>query len=91
MTTLQFNLYAETMDFLGYPLTTPGSQAPLYAASCRMVQLDPNPRVRYEAWSSPLEIGQPLPAIPLWLAESLVVSLDLEQAYEQACHDLWLT
>ena len=91
VTVRQFNLYADMMELLGHPLTTPGSQSPLYAASCRMVELDPSPKVRFESWSRPLEIGQPLPSIPLWLAESLVVPVDLEQAYEQACHDLWLT
>jgi hypothetical protein len=28
--------------------------------------------------------------LPLWLAEDLVVPLDLEASYEQACHDLWI-
>lgn len=32
----------------------------------------------------------PLPTLPLWLTENLVVPLDLEQSYEQACHDLWI-
>jgi hypothetical protein len=31
-----------------------------------------------------------LPKLPLWLAEALVVPLDLEQSYEQACRDLWI-
>jgi hypothetical protein len=38
-----------------------------------------------------LSTGQPLPTLPLWLAEALVIPLDLEQSYEQACHDLWIT
>jgi hypothetical protein len=36
-----------------------------------------------------MTIGQPLPT--LWLAEALVIPLDLELSYEQACHDLWIT
>jgi hypothetical protein len=44
-----------------------------------------------EAWPETLTIGQPLPTLPLWLAEALVISLDLEPSYEQACHDLWIT
>ena len=47
--------------------------------------------VPLEAWSHPMPVGQPLPTLPLWLTESLVVSLDLEASYEQACHDLWIT
>jgi hypothetical protein len=27
----------------------------------------------------------------LWLSADLVIPLDLEQSYEQACHDLWIT
>ncbi len=38
-----------------------------------------------------MTIGQPLPTLPLWLAEALVIPLDLEPSYEQACHDLWIT
>ena len=48
-------------------------------------------RARLEAWSHTLVVGQPLPTLPLWLREELVIALDLEQSYEQACHDLWLT
>jgi hypothetical protein len=35
-------------------------------------------------------VGAPLPTLPLWLADALVVSLDLEQSYERTCHDLWI-
>jgi hypothetical protein len=43
-----------------------------------------------EAWSHTMIIGQPLPRLPLWLADALVIPLDLEQSYEQSCHDLWI-
>jgi hypothetical protein len=29
--------------------------------------------------------GQPLPTLPLWLADDLAVPLDLEATYEQTC------
>ena len=61
---------------------------PTYAASCRW--LTKGTRARLEAWSHTMAIGQPLPTLPLWLADSLVIPLDLEQSYEQACHDLWI-
>jgi hypothetical protein len=38
-----------------------------------------------------MAIDQPLPTLPLWLTESEAVPLDLEQSYEQACHDSWIT
>jgi hypothetical protein len=41
-----------------------------------------------EAWHHPLQLGQPLPALPLWLAEDFAVPLELEASYEQTCRDL---
>ena len=61
----------------------------LYATSCRWVKKEK--RAILEAWSHVLTIGQPLPKLPLWLAADLVIPLDLEPSYEQACHDLWIT
>jgi hypothetical protein len=64
-------------------------EPPIYAASCRW--LPKGAKARLEAWSYSLKVGEPLPSLPLWLAEDLVVTLDLSQSYEQACHDLWIT
>lgn len=89
VTNRQFNLYSELMESIGHPIATPGSQAAIYAACCRTVRR--NPRGLLQSWSRALEIGQPLPSIPLWLSETVVVKLDLEQAYEEACHDVWIT
>ena len=47
-------------------------------------------RAALESVARPLVVGQPLPTLPLWLSEELAVPLDLEQSYEQACHDLWI-
>ena len=89
VTTRQFNLYAELMTFVGHPDPTMRSDRPhLYAASCPWVRREP--RAILESWSEPLAVEQPLPKLPLWLAEALVVPLDLEQSYEQACRDLWI-
>jgi len=48
-------------------------------------------RARLEAWSHALAVGQPLPTLPLWLRDDLVIGLNLEQGYEQACSDLWIS
>ena len=40
------------------------------------------------AWPTPLEIGQPLPTVPLWLAADLAVPLDLDASHTAACADL---
>jgi hypothetical protein len=89
VTVRHFNLYAELLAFIGHSDPTLGAEPPnIYAASCRCVER--GKRTLLEAWSHILTIGQPLPTLPLWLTENLVVPLDLEQSYEQACHDLWI-
>jgi hypothetical protein len=89
VTTRSFNLYAELMTFVGHPDPTMIAESPpLYAAACRWVRR--GPRAVLESWSHALALEQPLPTLPLWLAEALVVPLNLEQTYEQACRDLWI-
>ncbi len=61
----------------------------LYAASCRWRRKDK--QTLLETWSHALTLGQALPTLPLWLSEDLAVPLDLEQSYEQACNDLWIS
>lgn len=90
VTIRRFNLYAQLMEFVGYPDHTMSStDPPIYAASCRWPTM--GTRARLEAWSHGLVVGQPLPTLPLWLREDLVIPLDLEQSYEQACSDLWIS
>ncbi len=60
----------------------------LYVPSWRWVRR--SPEAFLEFWSDALVLGQPLPKLPLWLAESFVLPLDLEQSYEQTCRDLWI-
>jgi hypothetical protein len=90
VTTRRFNLYAQLMEFIGHPDgTMSNEEPPIYAASCRWMMK--GARARLEAWSLPLVIGQSLPTLPLWLREDLVTALELEQSYEQACNDLWIS
>jgi hypothetical protein len=89
VTTRQFNLYAELMTFVGHPDPTMSDAGPhLYAASCRWLRREP--RALLESWSEALALGRPLPKLPLWLADALVVPLDLEESYERTCRDLWI-
>jgi hypothetical protein len=89
VTTRQLNLYAELMAFVGHPDATMNVHSRyLYAASCRWVRGES--KARLDSWSEPLVCGQPLPKLPLWLAPALVVPLDLERSYEQACRDPWI-
>jgi hypothetical protein len=55
---------------------------PVPGPSCVNV---PSPLV---GWHWPLVVGQPLPTLPLWLADDLAVSLDLEASYEETCQVL---
>jgi len=90
VTIRRFNLYAQLMEFIGHPdQTMANEEPPIYAASCRWPTK--GTRARLEAWSLALEVGHPLPTLPLWLREDLVMALDLEQSYEQACSDLWIS
>jgi hypothetical protein len=41
-----------------------------------------------ETWLHPLVLGQPLPTLPLWLADNLAVPLELEASYEETCRVL---
>ena len=87
VTVRQANLYVELLDLFGHEDPTLGEPVPpIHAASCRWTRQARS--MLLEAWSHPLSLGQPLPTLPLWLAENLVVPLDLESSYEQACHDL---
>src|SRR5436190_24276586 len=90
VTPRQFNLYAELLQFLGQRDPSLGEPLPhLYAVSCRWRPQDK--RMLLQTWSHTLTLGQPFPTLPLWLTGQLAVPLDLEQSYEQACHDLWIT
>lgn len=90
VTPRHFNLYADLLEFIGHHDATMGAEPPhLYAASCRWVRR--GKKTILEAWSHVMMVGQPLPTLPLWLAEDKVVALELEVSYEQACHDLWIT
>ena len=89
VTIRQFNLYAQLMQLIRHPDPTMTlNEPPIYAASCRWPTK--GSRARLEAWSHALVVGEPLPTLPLWLRPDLVVSLNLEQSYEQACQDLWI-
>jgi hypothetical protein len=62
------------------------ARQPLYAVTCRSSHNGDKWRV--EAWEHELTLGQPLPTLPLWLAENLVVPLELDRSYEETCRVL---
>jgi hypothetical protein len=80
------NLYRELLESLGRADASAAFETPLYAVACRGSE-----RANawfLEAWAHALEIGRPLPTLPLWLSESLAVPLDLEASYEETCRTL---
>ena len=87
VTTRQFNLYGELLDLIGQTDSslTP-EPPPLYAAACRWTRQ--NDTWRLETWAHALALGQPLPTLPLWLADDLAVPLELEASYEETCRIL---
>ena len=42
-------------------------------------------RPMLDAWYYPLNIGQSLPTIPLWLTPDLPINLPLEPSYQEVC------
>jgi hypothetical protein len=87
VTTRGFNLYADVLAMLDQSDPAFGSEPPgIYAVTCRSLNF--GRRSRLETWAYPLTIGQPLPALPIWLSAELGVSLDLEASYEEACRVL---
>lgn len=87
VTTREFNLYGELLEFVAQvdPSLVP-TPPPLYAAACRWSREGEAWYLR--AWAHTLKLGQPLPTLPLWLADNLAVPLELEATYEETCRIL---
>jgi hypothetical protein len=86
-TTRHFNLYQELLGLVGKTDPTLGPEPPpLYAAACRATKK--SERWLLETWTHALTLGQPLPTLPLWLADDLAVPLELEESYEETCRVL---
>ncbi|HKI35051.1 MAG TPA: DUF4058 family protein [Gemmataceae bacterium] len=84
VTTRTQNLYGELLDLIGR--SDPGlspEPPPLYTVACRMTKRENEWLL--ETWAQALGIGRPLPTVPLWLADDLVVPLELEASYEESC------
>jgi hypothetical protein len=87
VTTRQFNLYAELLDWIGQHDPALGAEPPtIYAVSMRFQK--PPHRTLLQTWPYSLVLGQPLPTLPLWLSPDLAVPLDLEASYEDTCRVL---
>ena len=89
VTTRHFNLYGELLELIGGTDPALAPEAPaVYAAACRGTKKDNTWLL--ETWLCPVALGQPLPTLPLWLADNFAVPLDLEASYEETCRILRL-
>lgn len=81
VTTRGGNLYTELLTQIGHDDPAFGdAPSSLYAVTCRT--RSPN---LLDAWAHTLMLGQPLPRLPLWLTDDLMIPLDLESSYEETC------
>jgi hypothetical protein len=87
VTTRLFNLYAVLLEWIGQSDSSLGAKPPtIYAAAIRVRQS--LRRSILESWTYPLNVGESLPTLPLWLAFDLAVPLNLEISYEDTCRAL---
>jgi Protein of unknown function (DUF4058) len=90
VTVRQFNLYADVLDFLGMSDPALGSPVPHLYASTIHRRWSPNPNWIIDTWARGFAVGDPLPALPIWLVEGEGTMLDLEGTYEETCRTLRL-
>ena len=87
VTTYDYNLYAELMNFLECVDPALGSEPPpIYAATLCLRHEDD--RRMMDSWYHPLAMSEALPTLPIWLTETWAISLDLESSYEKTCRTL---
>jgi hypothetical protein len=90
VTIRQFNLYGDLLELIGQTDHALAPEPPsVYAAACRWTH--PGGEWHFEAWNHAMALGQPLPTLPLWLADEVAVPLELEASYEETCRILRLT
>lgn len=84
VTSRRANLHTDLLRLLGHAADTLlPTDASLYAVAYRPVVRDGADQI--DAWPIPLEVGQPLPVLPLALNAELCLPLDLEATYTAAC------
>ena len=89
VTNRRANLYRELLELIGgEDRPSIDKDTPVYAVACRATRRETSWLI--EAWERPLSVGQPLPTLPLWLADDLVIPVDLESSYEETCRILRL-
>lgn len=84
VTSRSANLHNETMPLIDSAATCLiASASELYAVAYRPIRRAERDEI--DVWSHSLAVGRPLPELPLWLGPDLVVPIDLDSTYEDAC------
>lgn len=81
VTTRRDCLHGDLLSLLGSEAGAPASG--LIAVEYRVVTSEASASL--ETWVEPLELGDPLPTLPLWIAADLALPLDLDESYRSAC------
>jgi hypothetical protein len=88
VTIRDFNLYADVLEFIGGNDPALEIKPPcLYAVTMRG-RKRPRQRSLLEIWFYPMQVGQPLPTLPIWLDVDLSIDLELGSSYEETCRFL---
>jgi hypothetical protein len=86
VTIRQFNLYTDLLTLLDRSDPAFNAPPPTYAVTCRKRHV--GRQTKLDTSSFPLAVGQPLPALPVWLSETQTITIDLEMSYEETCRVL---
>jgi Protein of unknown function (DUF4058) len=88
VTIRQFNLYSDLLDLMDRADPMLGAEPPaIYTVTVRG-RTRAGKKSLLDTWFYPMTLGEPLPALPLWLDADLSVFLDLEASYEDTCRVL---
>lgn len=83
VTTRKGNLHNDLAKLMGLEASLLSPIEALYTAAYRPLREAAG--VRVDSWPVMLQVGHPLPAVPLSLGAELCVRVDLEVAYQDAC------
>jgi len=84
VTSRRANLHEQLMARLA-PAGTAPLDSDLYAVAYRPVERSAAPSL--DLWEHGLELGRPLPTVPLWLRGGLCLPVDLGATYERTCRE----
>ncbi len=85
VTTRKANLHHDLLERCGQSAVAV-EEGWLYTSAYHVAERDGQPAL--DVWCERLEVGRPLPVMPLFLHDGLCVQVDLPETYVRACGDL---